>query len=89
MLRVACVRFWLSRLIAAESFAGQDVLIHDPAEFEHRLAQRQQVDDPAAVRALKLREGASAPSYRRYRLGFQSDSRQPAKSLPSFSSTCS
>lgn len=43
MLRVACVRFWLSRLIAAESFAGQDVLIHDPAEFEHRLAQRQQV----------------------------------------------
>ena len=33
----------LSRLIAAESFAGQDVLIHDPAEFEHRLAQRQQV----------------------------------------------
>ncbi|KAF1033373.1 MAG: Homoserine kinase [Pseudomonas sp.] len=43
LLRVACVRFWLSRLIAAESFAGQDVLIHDPAEFEHRLAQRQQV----------------------------------------------
>jgi homoserine kinase type II len=43
LLRVACVRFWLSRLIAAESFAGQDVLIHDPAEFEQRLAQRQQV----------------------------------------------
>ncbi|QAX82293.1 homoserine kinase [Candidatus Pseudomonas adelgestsugas] len=43
MLRVACVRFWLSRLIAAESFAGQDVLIHDPIEFEYRLAQRQQV----------------------------------------------
>ncbi|CRM96008.1 Homoserine kinase [Pseudomonas sp. 22 E 5] len=43
MLRVACVRFWLSRLIAAESFAGQDVLIHDPAEFEHRLVQRQHV----------------------------------------------
>ena len=43
MLRVACVRFWLSRLIAAESFAGMDVLIHDPAEFEIRLAARQQV----------------------------------------------
>jgi homoserine kinase type II len=43
MLRVACVRFWLSRLIAAESFAGQDVLIHDPVEFENRLAQRQNV----------------------------------------------
>nr|CAA46169.1 homoserine kinase [Pseudomonas aeruginosa PAO1] len=44
MLRVACVRFWLSRLIAAEAFAGQDVLIHDPAEFEIRLAQRQNVE---------------------------------------------
>jgi homoserine kinase type II len=43
MLRVACVRFWLSRLIAAESFAGQDVLIHDPMEFQQRLAQRQKV----------------------------------------------
>lgn len=43
MLRVACVRFWLSRLIAAESFAGMDVMIHDPSEFEVRLAQRQQV----------------------------------------------
>ncbi|WP_263263543.1 homoserine kinase [Pseudomonas sp. RIT-PI-S] len=43
LLRVACVRFWLSRLIAAQSFAGRDVLIHDPAEFERRLAQRQEV----------------------------------------------
>ena len=43
MLRVACVRFWLSRLIAAESFAGMDVLIHDPAEFEVRLKARQEV----------------------------------------------
>jgi homoserine kinase type II len=46
LLRVACVRFWLSRLIAAESFAGQDVLIHDPMEFQQRLAQRQSVDTP-------------------------------------------
>jgi len=46
MLRVACVRFWLSRLIAAESFAGQDVLIHDPMEFQRRLAQRQQISTP-------------------------------------------
>ncbi|MCO8162437.1 homoserine kinase [Pseudomonas sp. 21LCFQ010] len=46
MLRIACVRFWLSRLIAAEAFAGQDVLIHDPAEFEKRLAQRQEVNLP-------------------------------------------
>ncbi|VTL98963.1 homoserine kinase [Pseudomonas aeruginosa] len=44
LLRVACVRFWLSRLIAAEAFAGQDVLIHDPTEFQMRLAQRQKVE---------------------------------------------
>jgi homoserine kinase type II len=43
MLRVACVRFWLSRLIAAQAFAGMDVMIHDPSEFEVRLAHRQQV----------------------------------------------
>ncbi|MFV3403887.1 MULTISPECIES: homoserine kinase [Pseudomonas] len=43
MLRVACVRFWLSRLIAAREFAGMDVTIHDPRDFEVRLAQRQQV----------------------------------------------
>jgi homoserine kinase type II len=43
MLRVACVRFWLSRLIAAQSFAGMDVLIHDPKEFQDRLALRQKV----------------------------------------------
>jgi len=46
MLRVACVRFRPSRLIAAETFAGQDVLIHDPREFQVRLAQRQQVKTP-------------------------------------------
>lgn len=43
MLRVACVRFWLSRLIAAQSFAGMDVLIHDPKDFQDRLGLRQKV----------------------------------------------
>ncbi|MOA51002.1 homoserine kinase [compost metagenome] len=44
MLRVAAVRFWLSRLIAAEAFSGQDVLIHDPGEFERCLEKRQRVE---------------------------------------------
>ncbi|MEO4047997.1 homoserine kinase [Pseudomonas sp. CAU 1711] len=43
MLRVACLRFWLSRLIAARRFQGRDVLVKDPGEFQRRLAQRQQV----------------------------------------------
>jgi homoserine kinase type II len=42
MLRVACVRFWLSRLIAAQNFAGQHVLIRDPDEFRQLLSARQQ-----------------------------------------------
>ncbi|WP_263146368.1 homoserine kinase [Pseudomonas sp. RIT-PI-AD] len=46
LLRIACVRFWLSRQIAADAFAGQDVLIHDPDEFLRRLAQRQRVEIP-------------------------------------------
>ena len=40
MLRVACVRFWLSRLIAAQNFAGQPVLIKNPDECRHLLAAR-------------------------------------------------
>lgn len=44
MLRVACVRFWLSRLIAAQAFEGRDdVLVHDPDEFQWRLSLRQHV----------------------------------------------
>lgn len=43
MLRIACLRFWLSRLIAARRFQGRDVLVKDPGEFQRRLAQRQQV----------------------------------------------
>ena len=42
MLRIACLRFWLSRLIAARRFQGRDVLVKDPAEFQRRLLQRQQ-----------------------------------------------
>ena len=41
MLRVACVRFWLSRLIAAQKFAGQPVQIKDPGEFYRLLGARQ------------------------------------------------
>ena len=44
MLRVACVRFWLSRLIAAAAFAGQDVLIKDPGEYRRKLELRRQVE---------------------------------------------
>ena len=44
MLRIACLRFWLSRLIAARRFRGRDVLVKDPAEFQRRLARRQRVD---------------------------------------------
>ncbi|UVE17902.1 homoserine kinase [Pseudomonas sp. LS44] len=46
LLRVACLRFWLSRLIAAEAFAGQTVLIKDPEEYRRKLALRQQVHVP-------------------------------------------
>jgi len=43
LLRVAAVRFWLSRLLAARAFAGQGVLIKDPHEYARLLKQRQQV----------------------------------------------
>lgn len=46
LLRVACVRFWLSRLIAAEAFAGQDVLIKDPGEYARMLERRRRVEVP-------------------------------------------
>jgi homoserine kinase type II len=46
MLRIACLRFWLSRLIAARRFQGRDVLVKDPAEFQRRLAKRQRVELP-------------------------------------------
>ncbi|KXU38034.1 homoserine kinase [Ventosimonas gracilis] len=43
LLRIAAVRFWLSRLLAARAFAGQDVLIKDPHEYARLLSARQQV----------------------------------------------
>lgn len=46
MLRVACLRFWLSRLIAAEENRDRGVLIKDPDEFRRLLEQRQQIDSP-------------------------------------------
>jgi len=42
LLRIGAVRFWLSRLLAARAFAGQDVLIKDPHEYARLLAARQQ-----------------------------------------------
>lgn len=44
MLRVACLRFWLSRLIAVEENRGRGVLIKDPEEFRRLLECRQQVE---------------------------------------------
>lgn len=41
MLRLACVRFWLSRLIAAQQVAGQQVQVKDPDEFYRLLRARQ------------------------------------------------
>src|SRR5690606_1142759 len=36
MLRIAGLRFWLSRLIAARRFQGRDVLVKDPGQFQRR-----------------------------------------------------
>ncbi|MCQ4240838.1 homoserine kinase [Stutzerimonas stutzeri] len=41
MLRMACVRFWLSRLVAAQQVAGQQVLVKDPEELHRLLRARQ------------------------------------------------
>jgi homoserine kinase type II len=46
MLRIACLRFWLSRLIAASQPPRPGVLVKDPQEFRDLLALRQQVDLP-------------------------------------------
>lgn len=40
MLRIACLRFWLSRLLAVEAHAGRGVLIKDPEEFRRKLQVR-------------------------------------------------
>jgi homoserine kinase type II len=46
LLRVACLRFWLSRLIAANQPTAAWAQIKDPTEFQRRLEQRQQVNLP-------------------------------------------
>jgi homoserine kinase type II len=43
LLRVACLRFWLSRIIAAHQTQRTDVHIKDPREMQQRLEHRQQV----------------------------------------------
>ena len=43
LLRIACLRFWLSRLIAARQPAALGVQVKDPAEFEQQLRQHQHV----------------------------------------------
>jgi len=49
LLRIACLRFWLSRLLAAKAAPlaaedGHQVLLKDPQEFRRRLAARQRLD---------------------------------------------
>jgi homoserine kinase type II len=44
MLRIACLRFWLSRLLAAGQGPRPGVLLKNPQEFRDLLARRQQVD---------------------------------------------
>ena len=43
LLRIACLRFWLSRSIASRQPSLPGVQIKPPQEFEQRLRQRQQV----------------------------------------------
>lgn len=43
MLRVACLRFWLSRLISAQQPQADGVKVKAPQEFAQRLRLRQQV----------------------------------------------
>lgn len=43
VLRLTCVRFWLSRLVAVQEHQGREVLVKDPREFQGKLAARQQV----------------------------------------------
>lgn len=53
LLRVACVRFWISRWLAVEAHQGQEaVLIKDPEEFYQRLQAR--TDQDCAPAALPL-----------------------------------
>ncbi len=44
--RIACLRFWLSRLIAASQALQPGVLVKDPGEFSRRLAWRLHNDLP-------------------------------------------
>jgi len=52
MLRVACLRFWLSRLIAASQPAQPGVRIKRPAEFQQRLQLRREQPAPPLPLAL-------------------------------------
>lgn len=52
MLRVACLRFWLSRLIAASQPAQPGVQIKPPAEFQQRLQLRREQPAPSLPLAL-------------------------------------
>ena len=52
MLRVACLRFWLSRLIAASQPAQPGVRIKPPVEFQQRLQLRREQPAPPLPLAL-------------------------------------
>lgn len=46
VLQIACLRFWISRLLAARQHAGKDVLIKDPEAFYQRLLARKHSPAP-------------------------------------------